>query len=57
MTLHQAGISDSTIKVIGHWKSNAFIIYLQVQVLSFTKGVTSSMKEVMWFQSLSITIH
>ena len=29
MTLHQAGIYYITIKVIGSWKSDAFIIYLQ----------------------------
>ena len=57
MTLHQAGISDSTIKVIGRWKSDAFIIYLQGQVLSFTKGVVAAMKEVMWFQSSARTLH
>ena len=51
MALHQAGISDSTIKLIGRWKYDAFIIYLQGQVLSFTKGVATAMKEVMWFQS------
>ena len=28
MTLHQTGVADSTIKVIGRWKSNAFLIYL-----------------------------
>ena len=56
MTLHQAGISDSTIKVIFRWKSDAFIIYLQGQVLSFTKGVAASMKKVMWFQSLARTL-
>ena len=55
MTLHQAGISDITIKVIGRWKSDAFIIYLQGQVLSFTKGV-ATMKEVMWFQSSARTL-
>ena len=47
MTLHQAGIYDSTIKAIGRCKSDNFIIYLQGQVLSFTKFVASAMKEVM----------
>ena len=47
MTLHQAVISDSTIKVLGRWKSDAFIFYLQGQVLSFKKGVAVAIKEVM----------
>ena len=57
MMLHQSDISDSTIKIIGCCKSNAFIIYLQGQVLSFKKGVAIAMKEVMWFQSLARTLH
>ena len=28
-TLHQARIIDSTIKTIGRWRSDAFLIYLQ----------------------------
>ena len=47
MTIHQAGIYDSTIKVVGHWKSDPFIFYLQGQVLSFKKGVAVAIKEVM----------
>ena len=57
MTLHQAGFSDSTIKVIDRWKSDTFIIYLQGQVLSFTKGVAAAMKKLMWFQRSAITLH
>ena len=57
MTLHQAGISYSTIKVIGIWNSDTFIIYLQVKVLSFTKGVAAAMKEVMWLHSSARTLN
>ena len=57
MTIHQVGISDSTIKVIGCWKSEASIIYLQGQVPSLKKNVASAMKEVMWFQSSATTLH
>ena len=56
MTLHQAVISDSTIKVLGRWKSDAFIIYLQGQLLSFTKGVAAAKKEILWFQSSERTL-
>ena len=51
MTLHQDGISDCTIKNIVWWRSKAFLIYLQVQFLSFSKILTVSMKDVMWFSS------
>ena len=51
MTLHQAGIAESTIKIIGWWKSDVFLIYLQGQVLTFTRGVAAKMTKVMWFAS------
>ena len=49
MKMHQADQSDSKIKVIGTWCSDAFIIYLQGQVATLTKGVSVAMKQVMWF--------
>ena len=49
MTLYQAGQYDSTTKVIGRWCSDDFLIYLQGQVATFTKGVSKAMAEVPWF--------
>ena len=46
MTLHQSVIYDSTINIIGRWRSEYFLVYLQGQVLSFTKRVMDSMKDV-----------
>ena len=37
MALHQAHISYSTIKIIGRWISDAFLIYFQGHVATFTK--------------------
>ena len=48
-TLHQAHISDSTIKIIWRWKSDTFLIYLQGQVDKFTKIVSKAMAAVPWF--------
>ena len=48
MTLHMTGIKEHTIKIIGRWRSDAFIIYLQGQVASFTTGVVSAMSLVPW---------
>ena len=36
-TLHQAHITNITIKIIWIWRSDAFLIYLQVKVATFTK--------------------
>ena len=49
ITIHQGHISDSTIKTIGRWRSDAFLVYFQVQVATFTKGVSKAMAEVPWF--------
>ena len=50
MTLHLAGIFEHTIKIIGRWRSDAFLIYLQGQIASFTKGVAAAMATVQWFK-------
>ena len=49
MTLHQAHVPDSTIKIIGRWRSDAFLIYLLGLVATFTKGVSKAMAAVPWF--------
>ena len=51
MTLHQEGQSDSTIKIIGGWRSDAYLIYLQGQVSTFTKVISVAMKQLMCFTS------
>ena len=50
MTLHLAGIPDSTIKIVGRWRSDAFLIYLQGQIATFTRGVAAVMAKVQWFR-------
>ena len=49
MTLQQAHIPGSTIKIIGKWCSYDFLIYLQGQVTIFTKGVATTMAKTAWF--------
>ena len=49
MNLHQSHVPSSTIKIIGRWRSDAFLIYLQGQVATFTKGVSKAMAVVPWF--------
>ena len=43
MTLHHSRIPDSTIKIIGLWYSYSFLVYLQGQVATFTKGVAMAL--------------
>ena len=49
MTLNQAHVPDSTIKIMGRWRSDAFLIYLLGKVATFTKGVSKAMAVVPWF--------
>ena len=56
MTLHLSGHADSTIKSIGRWRSDGFLIYLQGQVASFTKGVSTAMATIPWFFHTSNTV-
>ena len=49
MTLHQGHVPDSTIKIIGRWRSDAFLIYFQGQVATFSEGVSKAMAAVFWF--------
>ena len=50
MTLHLAGVLEHTIKIIGRWQSDAFLIYLQGQITTFTQGVAAAMAKVRWFK-------
>ena len=49
MTLHQARISNSTIKIIGRWRLDAFLIYFQGKVDTLTKGFSKVIAAVPWF--------
>ena len=53
MTMHQGGQSDITIKVIGRWRSDAFLVYFQGQVDILAKSISVSMKQVVWFTRTS----
>ena len=49
MMPHQAHIPNTTIKIISWWRLDAFLVYLQVQVATFTKVVASAMAKIAWF--------
>jgi hypothetical protein len=43
MAMHMAGVPVYTIMLIGRWSSDAFLIYLQPQVMQFTQHVSKRM--------------
>ena len=50
MILHITGVPEHTIKITGRWRSDAFLIYLQGQITTFTQGVAAAMAKVQWFK-------
>ena len=55
MTLHLAGISKHTIKITEWWRSDAFLIYLEGHVASFTKEVDAAIA-MWWFTHTTVPI-
>ena len=45
MVMKLAGIDDTTIKLLGHWRSNSFLLYIRKQVLQFSSKVSARMLE------------
>ena len=56
MTLYLTGIKKHTIKIIGRWCSDSFLIYLQGQVASFTTVVASAISLVPWFRHTNLSL-
>jgi hypothetical protein len=53
MALYVQKIDTPCIMILGHWSSDAFLVYICPQVLEWTQGVSSSMSSVynFWHQS------
>ena len=45
MSMKLANISDSTIRLIGRWKSDSFLKYIRIQVKQFSSCISSRMLE------------
>ena len=55
MTIYLASIPKHTIKFIGGWQSDAFLVYLYIQITTFTQCVTEAMAKVRWFKYATST--
>jgi hypothetical protein len=49
----QGGNSDEKIRILGRWKSLAFLTYIRPQVLEWTGGMASEMARAKQFRDLS----
>jgi hypothetical protein len=45
MAMKLAGAEDSTIRLIGRWKSDSFLKYIRKQVLQFSSNISRQMLE------------
>ena len=45
MAMKLAGIDDTTIKLLGRWRSDSFLLYIRKQVLQFSSKVSTRMLE------------
>ena len=43
MAMHLNGVSDNTIKKMGRWTSDTFLMYIHEQISAFTKGLSKKM--------------
>ena len=45
MSMKLANISDTTIRLIGRWKSDSFLKYIRIQIKQFSSNLSSRMLE------------
>ena len=52
MALHLNGISDNTIKKLGRWSSDTFLMYIHEQIAAFSSGISQQMSKNIEFQNI-----
>ena len=53
MALHIAGVPDTTIKKLGRWSSDTFLVYIHEQIAIFSKGISSKMAQHVQFHNIA----
>ena len=53
MAMHLAKIPDNTIKKMGRWSSDTFLMYIHEQISYFSKGVSKSMSQHVQFHNIA----
>ena len=53
MALRLAGHDDATIKKLGRWSSNTYLIYIQTQVAQLSHGIATSMARRLHFHNVN----
>ena len=55
MALHCAGVSDTTIKKMGRWSSDTFLMYIHEQISAFSRGLSQKMAKHIQFHNIAFT--
>jgi len=53
MAMHLNGISDNTIKKMGRWSSDTFLMYIHEQISAFSKGISQKMSTNVQFHNIA----
>ena len=53
MAMHLNGISDNTIKKMGRWSSDTFLMYIHEQIAAFSKGISQKMSKDVDFHNIA----
>ena len=53
MALRLAGYDDATIKKLGRWSSNTYLLYIQTQIAQLSHGVATSMARRLHFHNVN----
>ena len=53
MAMHLNGINPLTIKKMGRWSSDTFLMYIHEQISAFSKGVSTSMAQPIQFHNIA----
>lgn len=53
MALRLAGHADATIKKLGRWSSNTYLVYIQTQIAQLSHGVAASMARRLHFHNVN----
>lgn len=55
MAMHLNGASDNSIKKMGRWSSDTFLMYIHEQIAAFSRGISSLMSNHIPFQNVAFT--
>ncbi len=53
MALRLAGHADATIKKLGRWSSNTYLLYIQTQIAQLSHGIATSMARRLHFHNVN----